>query len=97
MAYSIVKKQFANPGERCFYERAYFIYNQFGRIAIVYANTSADALDEAVDAGKLDSERMSEDDYLEYSANGWEDSFIHAGNASEPFWSEYLSIQESTS
>ena len=52
-----------------------------------------DALDNAVNAGYMDSERMADADHAEYNANNWHDSFIYAGNANEPFWSEYLWIK----
>ena len=94
MSYSKIKALLANPGERCFYSDVFTISNEFGRIAIVYADHEQDAFDIAVDAGKLDSHKMSEADHTEYSENGWDDSFITAGNASEPFWSEYLSISK---
>jgi hypothetical protein len=76
--------------------RKYAICNEFGLLAIVYASHEGDALDAAVDANLLDCQRMSDDDYAEYEANGWDDSFICAGNASEPFWSNYLSITDIT-
>ena len=60
----------------------------------MHANDEQEAIDTAVDNGKLDSEQMSDADHLEYETNGWDDSYILAGNASEPFWSEYLSIRE---
>jgi hypothetical protein len=36
---------------------------------------------------------MSDADHAEYNANGWHDSYMYAGNASEPFWTEYLWIK----
>lgn len=96
MRFSEIKRRFANPGERVFYSRRYAICNQFGPIAFVWADCTQDAIDEAVDRGKLDSERMSDADFQEYEANGWDDSYMLAGNASEPFWTEYLSIQDIT-
>lgn len=94
MKYSEIKRRIANPGESCFYDKRYAICNEFGVIAFAHANNEQDAIDEAVDAGKLDSELMSEADHAEYESNGWDDSYILAGNASEPFWSECLSIAE---
>ena len=94
MTYSEIKRRIANPGEGCFYSKRYAICNEFGPIAFVHADNEQDAIDEAVDRGKLDSEQMSDEDYQEYDARGWHDSFILAGNASEPFWSVYLSISE---
>lgn len=74
-------------------ESAYLIGNEFGLICVAYGDYEGTALDNAVDAGFMDSERMTEADHVEYSANGWDDSFIYAGNASEPFWSENLWIK----
>ena len=96
MKYSEIKRRFANPGESCFYANRYAICNEFGPIAFVHADNVQDALDEAADCGKLDSEIMSPADYLEYDTNGWDDGFILAGNASEPFWSNYLTIEKIT-
>jgi hypothetical protein len=94
MKYSEIKRRIANPGEGCFYDKRYAICNEFGPIAFVHADCEQDAIDEAVDRGKLDSERMTEQEYTDYQANGWDDSYILAGNASEPFWCEYMSIRE---
>ena len=94
MKYSEIKRRIANPGESCVYDKRYAICNEYGVIAFAHANNEQDAIDEAVDAGKLDSELMSEADHAEYESNGWDDSYILAGNASEPFWSECLSIAE---
>ena len=50
------------------------------------------AVDNCVDNNLWDSMLMSQDDYKEYNGNGWHDSYIQAGNASEPFWCEHLRI-----
>ena len=47
-----------------------------------------------MDDGFMDSQLMSPEDYKEYNDNGWHDSYFYAGNASEPIWTEYLSIVE---
>jgi len=96
MKYSEIKRRLANPSESVFYSKRYAICNEFGPIAFVHANCTQDAIDNAVDAGKLDSERMSDADHQEYEANGWDDSYMLAGNASEPFWCESLSIEDIT-
>jgi len=93
MTFSQVKAQIANPGESVFYDKTYSIHNEFGRIAIVHANNIQDALDIAADAGKLDSQLMSDSGLAKCVANLWHDSYIHAGNDSAPYWSEYMSIQ----
>jgi len=94
MKHSEIKRRFANPGESCFYANRYAICNEFGPIAFVHADNEQDALDEAADCGKLDCQLMSHADYLEYDAKGWHDSYILAGNASEPFWAEHLTIEQ---
>ena len=76
-----------------FDETAYLIGNEFGLLCVSYANNEQEAIDNAVDDGFLDCQLMSDADYLEYDENGWHDSFICAGNAGEPFWTEYLWIK----
>lgn len=83
----------ANKDGFRFGEGAYLIGNGFGLLCVSYGNNEQEALDNAVDEDYMDSERMSDADYKEYDANGWHDSFICLGNASEPFWSEYLWIK----
>ena len=83
----------ANKDGFRFGERAYLIGHELGLICVSYGNNEQEALDNAVDSGYMDSERMTDADYKEYDANGWHDSFIYAGNAGEPFWSEYLWIK----
>jgi len=74
-------------------ESAYLIGHEFGLICVAYGNNEQEAIDNAVDAGYMDCQLMSDSDHTEYDANGWHDSFIYAGDASEPFWSEYLWIK----
>jgi len=96
MTYSQLKQRMANPCEKAYYDRTYAINNQFGIIAIVYAAHEYEALDTAVNAGLMDSELMSDEDHITYEANGWDDSFMRLGDASEPFWTEYLGITDIT-
>ena len=74
--------------------RAWVLTGAYGVHGVVLAAHGTDALDEAVDQGMLDSEMMSPEDHAEYEANGWDDSYVLAGNPSEPFWSENLRITE---
>jgi hypothetical protein len=83
----------ANKDGFRFGENAYLIGNGLGLLCVSYGNNEQEAIDNAVDSGYMDSELMADADYKEYDANGWHDSFIYAGNASEPFWSEYLWIK----
>ena len=73
--------------------RAWVISNQFGILYMVIGECEQTALDAAVDANAMDSEMMSDEDYAEYEREGWDDSYILLGNASEPFWCEYLYIE----
>ena len=61
---------------------------------IVAADNEQDALDALVDNNLFDYNLMSDEDYQEYSANGWDDSYMLLGNASEPFWCESLHIEQ---
>lgn len=74
--------------------RAWLVYDEHGHLGVVLGSHEQEALDEAADSGVLDRLLMSDEDYQEYSSNGWDDSYIHLGNASEPFWSEYLGLIE---
>ena len=72
--------------------RAWAIGNEFGLLGVVVAEHEAEALDEAVDHGIMDSEMMDPKAQAEYEAEDWYDSFTYAGNASEAIWTEYLTI-----
>ena len=74
--------------------RAWVISNEYGALGVVVGAHEQEALDNAVDDGFMDSQLMSQQDYKEYSDNGWHDSYTYAGNASEAIWTEYLSIVE---
>ena len=73
---------------------AWVISNEYGALGVVVGAHEQEALDNAVDDGFMDSQLMSQQDYKEYSDNGWHDSYTYAGNASEAIWTEYLSIVE---
>ena len=70
----------------------YAISHEFGVFALAIGSHEQEALDNAVDDECMDCMIMDQEDFQEYEDNGWHDSFILAGNASEPFWSEYLGI-----
>ena len=74
--------------------RAWAIGNEYGLLGVVVAEHEAEALDEAVDGGVMDSMLMAPEDQAEYEAEEWYDSFTYAGNAGEAVWTEYLTIQE---
>jgi endo-1,4-beta-mannosidase len=73
--------------------RPWLINNEFGTLAIVYASCEQDALDAAVDAGKMDSQQVSEEDLAEMSEEEREE-LLTAGNASEYFYQDYLAMVE---
>ena len=92
MNYSQIKRRIVNFDDKSWTTGTYGITNEFGIFVIVYADTEQDALAACADSGKMDVNLMSDEDHKEYSENGWEDSFVYAGNACKPFWSEYLGI-----
>ena len=94
MRFGEIKRLLANPGASYWYDKRFAIANEFGIIALVFADNADMALDEAADSGHLRQMAMSDADYQEYEAEGWDDSYILAGNASEPFWCEYLRVEE---
>ncbi len=94
MNFKTIRKLIANPNDNNIYSNTYCICNEFGILAIAYADCEQEALDEATDSGHLNSARMSSDDYDEAIQRGYDDSYILAGNASEPLWSHYLTIKE---
>jgi len=61
-------------------------------VAVAIGGYEQEAIDNTVDAGAWDSLMMSEADHIEYTENGWDDSFCYAGNACEAFWCEHLHI-----
>ncbi len=96
MKFAEIKRLIANPNDQRFFSKTYAIGNEYGILAITYADCAQEALDEALDAGRLDGDLMSPEDYEEAVANGWHDSYMLLGNASEPVWSQYLTVNEIT-
>jgi hypothetical protein len=96
MSYSKIKRLIANPNDHRYYDKTYAIGNEHGIVAIAYGDCERDALDEALDAGRLDCDLMSPEDFAEAEANGWYDSYVLLGNASEPVWAQYLQVNEIT-
>lgn len=71
---------------------AWLVHNDHTKCLVIGDNVQG-AIDNAVDSGAWDSLLMSQEDYTEYESKGWCDSYVHAGNASEPFWCEDLHIE----
>jgi hypothetical protein len=63
--------------------RPFLLHDHGFTVAVVFAGSLQDALDEAVDAGKLDSFQVSEGDLADYGPD--EEGIARLGNASEPF------------
>ena len=83
------------------YSQLWLIGNEFGPICAVWAATTQEALDAAVDADMLDSLLIDENDICKQdptiardSLSGYRsDEYIRAGNASEAFSSVYLWVK----
>jgi hypothetical protein len=69
----------------------WLIHNEFGTLAVVFAGNPQDALDYAADSGKLDCQRVSQEDYEAMTEDEQEDCML-LGNAGEPFDQSYLGI-----
>ncbi len=72
--------------------RPFLIHDHGFTVAVVFAGSLQDALDEAVDAGKLDSFQVSDDDLADYGPD--EEGITRLGNASEPFDIQALDVIE---
>lgn len=72
--------------------RPFLLHDHGFTVAVVFAGSLQDALDEAVDAGKLDSFQVSDDDLADYGPD--EEAIVRLGNASEPFDVEALDVVE---
>lgn len=69
--------------------KMWVIGNEYGAIVAVWAQNAEDAIDEAVNCDTMDSEMVSQEDFDAMSEEERED-LIYAGNASEPFYQNYL-------
>ena len=72
--------------------RPWLLHDHGFTVAIIFASCLQDALDIAVDEGKLDAFQVSEDELADYGAN--EDGVSRLGNAGEPFDIEALDAVE---
>lgn len=72
----------------------YIIGNEYGPLVAVWASHEQDALDEATDAGKLNSFLMSAEDQAEYEREGWDVAYL--GNAGEAANLDYAWIHRVT-
>jgi hypothetical protein len=72
--------------------RPFLLHDHGFLICIIFASSLQDALDAAVDAGKLDSFLVDENDLADYGPD--EEGIARLGNASEPFDFQALDVVE---
>ena len=72
--------------------RPWLLHDQGFTLAVVFASCEQDAVDEAVDAGKLNRFMIAEGDMADYGDEG--EGIAYLGNAGEPFDIESLGIIE---
>ena len=87
-AYSSIKALYVNASDKAYRDKRWAVWNEFGVIAIVYADCEQEALDVIVDEStKLDSclVEFSEANYEECSS---------LGNADELFDLEYIGMKQ---
>jgi hypothetical protein len=63
-------------------------------IAVVFASHEQDALDAAVDGGKMDGHMISNEDMAELERVGQDEDVTRLGNAGEPFDLTYIGLHE---
>lgn len=76
--------------------KAWLIHTEGYFSFIAIGSSEQEAIDNCAYSNLWDFCKMSDEDHQEYDQNGWHDSFVYAGNASEPFWAEHLYISEIT-
>lgn len=86
--YSSIKALYVNAGDKAYCDTRWAVWNEFGVIAIVYADCEQDALDIIVDGSeKLDS------CCIEYGDDVY-DEHVALGNAGELFDLSYIGMRE---
>lgn len=71
--------------------RPFVLGDEFGVFAIVFASHEQEAIDKAIDSGKMDGMKVSDED-LENASEDELGEYICGGNASEYFYQDYLWI-----
>ena len=87
-AYSSVKRFYVNANDKAYSDKRWAVWNEYGLIAIVYADNEQDVLDIIVDEStKLDSclVEYGDDVYEEHAA---------LGNAGELFDLSYIGMKQ---
>ncbi len=90
MNYSQIRKYIANYDDKSWTSGTYAISNEYGLLAIVYADHESDALDAAVDNDMMNGELMDPETQAEYEAEDW--GVCYAGNAGEAIHTDNLGI-----
>lgn len=72
--------------------RPFLLHDHGFTLAVVFASCLQDAIDAAVDAGKLDRFKLTEEDLKDYEED--DDRIAYLGNAGEPFDIESLDVVE---
>lgn len=72
--------------------RPWLLHDHGFPVAVVFADCLQDALDAAVDGGKLDAFQVNDDDLADYGPD--EDGISRLGNAGEAFDIEALGVEE---
>jgi hypothetical protein len=73
--------------------RPWLIYNEYGTLAVVFASHESDALDAAVDAGKMESCRVPNED-VDAMSEEEQEELAFLGNAGEPHDLTYVGVVE---
>lgn len=73
--------------------RPWVIGAEFGAFAIVFADCEQDAIDTAIDEGKMDFLKVSDAD-LAAATEDERSDFLTGGNASESLYQDYLWMEE---
>lgn len=72
--------------------RPWLLHDHGFVLCVVFASNLQDALDAAVDAGKLDHFQLNIKDLIDYGERG--EDIVYLGNANAPFDIEPLGIEE---
>ena len=88
----MLKEDGYNMGDYNPHRRSAWLIQNDHIATVALGDHEQDAIDNVVDSGAWDSLMMSDEDLNEYQSEGWDDSYLTAGNASEAFWCENLNI-----
>ncbi len=83
-----------NPGAYDYHDKVFLLHDHGFTVAVVYADNLQDAIDEAVDAGKMDHYSISEEDYEDYAVLSNNPTCFFLGNAGKLFDTDTLGAVE---